>query len=256
MQTLSILIYDGSWPGLMTCIFEIYERKLNQVSIVTQKNFRRDAFAHSISIYTDQEKAKRVWAGLSKRISKRALSNLYSCYLSELAGIENNICQYIRLAFDMEQSPEQAYSFPAVLRVSQVERMVHREKHRMEAFIRFKLTKDEIYYAAIEPDFNVIPLIIKHFKNRYADQKWLIYDIKRNYGIYYDLENVTEVELKANDPSSNDNVSAFHEDEAIYQTLWSDYFKHVNITERKNNKLHLMHVPKRYWKHLTEKLAR
>jgi hypothetical protein len=28
---------------------------------------------------------------------------------------------------------------------------------------------------------------------------------------------------------------------------------HTNIKERKNDKLHVQHVPKRYWKYLTEK---
>ena len=32
-----------------------------------------------------------------------------------------------------------------------------------------------------------------------------------------------------------------------------EYFKSTNIKSRKNMKLHLQHVPKRYWKYLTEK---
>ena len=41
--------------------------------------------------------------------------------------------------------------------------------------------------------------------------------------------------------------------EALYDQLWKDYFKSTNIVERRNIKLHLQHVPKRYWKYLTEK---
>ena len=32
-----------------------------------------------------------------------------------------------------------------------------------------------------------LPMLIKHFRNRYADQKWIIYDVKRGYGLHYDL---------------------------------------------------------------------
>jgi probable DNA metabolism protein len=49
-------------------------------------------------------------------------------------------------------------------------------------------------------------------------------------------------------------VAAFEEDEEIYQHLWKNYFHSVNIPARKNTKLHLRHIPKRYWKHLTEKI--
>jgi probable DNA metabolism protein len=133
--------------------------------------------------------------------------------------------------------------------------MVHRERHRMKAFVRFQLTKDGIYYAAVDPDFNVLPLIIDHFKNRYADQRWLIYDLKRKYGIYYDLEKVETIMLEFNESNNNgkDIAGSFDEKEDLYQQLWKDYFKSVNIASRKNMTLHIRHVPKRYWKYLTEK---
>ena len=85
------------------------------------------------------------------------------------------------------------YSDSTVLHISQLARKVGREKHRMEAFVRFQLTKDNIYFANIEPDFDVLPLISKHFRDRYADQQWLIYDVKRKYGIYYNLDHVEMV---------------------------------------------------------------
>src|SRR5690606_3156455 len=89
------------------------------------------------------------------------------------------------------------YGNTYVLAVSQIARKVEREKHRMEAFIRFRHAADDIYYCGIDPDFNVLPLIMTHFKNRYADQKWVIYDLNRHYGLYYDLETVEEVQLNA-----------------------------------------------------------
>ena len=135
------------------------------------------------------------------------------------------------------------------------EEEVRRERHRMEAFIRFQKLKDETFYATIEPDFNVLPLLIKHFRNRYADQKWIIYDIKRNYGVYYNLHDTQYIELDFSTVSKPGEVAAaFTEDEAIYQSLWKNYFNSVNIPSRKNTKLHLRHIPKRYWRHLTEKI--
>ena len=37
--------------------------------------------------------------------------------------------------------------------------------------------------------------------------------------------------------------------------MWRAYFRAVDIPERKNLRLHLRHVPKRYWPYLTEKRA-
>ena len=107
----------------------------------------------------------------------------------------------------------------------------------------------------IQPDFNVLPLIASHFKERYSDQRWLIYDVRRKYGLYYDLETVTEVHItfseNLNDKSVKENV--YDQEEDLYQSLWQAYFDSVNIKARKNMKLHIQHMPKRYWKYLIEK---
>lgn len=135
--------------------------------------------------------------------------------------------------------------------------MVHREKHRMEAFVRFQLTQDGLYYAVIEPDFDVLPLIKQHFQDRYADQLWLIYDTRRKYGLYYDQVQVSTVAMHfADDAGSGKDIRSIHdEQEGLYQLLWQQYFSSVNIAARKNIKLHIQHMPRRYWKYLPEKLV-
>lgn len=247
------MTYDGSWYGFLSAVFDVYERKLSQVSILKEAMYLPEAFAGQHEVVTDIPKAERVWNGLLKHLPASSCKDIYCCYLSEIPGIENTLLKFIQLAFSTKQA-EKAFANPAVLRVSQVAKMVHRERHRMEAFVRFKLTKDSIYFAEIDPDFNVLPLILNHFKKRYADQKWLIYDLRRKYGIYYNLSEVEEITFVSQEVRENEaESSVFEEAEELYQTLWKDYFHHVNIQERKNTKLHLRHVPKRYWKYLVEK---
>lgn len=218
---------------------------------------QQDAFAIVLHIDTDKIKAERVWKGLKERLSKEALDQFYYCYLSEITGIEDVLLHYARYAFSSDKNIEADFGHTAVLTVAQTARKVWREKHRMEAFVRFQLLKDGIYYSGIEPDHDVLPLILRHFKSRYADQDWLIYDIKRRYGIYYDKSRseVKEVTLEwtENPKTLNAESTIFEPEEVHYQQLWKDYFKHTGIPERKNLKLHIQHVPRRYWKYLTEK---
>jgi len=168
-----------------------------------------------------------------------------------LPDIENLIYRVVKYILSTQTDVLSDYTNADILKLHQTLKMIGREKHRMEAFVRFELTKDAIYYATIEPDFNVLPLIIKHFESRYADQKWLIYDTKRDYGIYYDLNSTEFVDF----PEEKNALSpeSLDEKENNYQVLWQDYFSSTNIKARKNTKLHLRHVPKRYWKYLTEK---
>ena len=51
----------------------------------------------------------------------------------------------------------------------------------------------------------------------------------------------------------NKNNDLYAASEINYQKLWSEYFDHTNMKEKKNTKLHVQNVPKRYWKYLTEK---
>lgn len=251
----SILFYDGSFDGLLTVIFTAFEQKLEVTGIFPEQEVQQDFFSTPEFVATDLTKAERVRNGLSKKITASGFRQVYFSFLSELRNIELKIYQYCRQAFTIPEFSSKDYGNPLVLEIAQTAKKVGREKHRMEAFVRFRLTKDNIYFAEIEPDFHVLPVILKHFESRYADQKWLIYDVKRKIGIYYDLDTTEYVNFENYqiDKNSEGNLSIFDKSESDFQLLWQNYFNSVNIQSRKNTKLHLQHVPKRYWKYLSEK---
>ena len=249
------LIYDGTFDGFLSSVFYTFEHKIDQANIRNEFSAQHGLFSDNETIMTEETKANRVWKGLKSKLSSHGTHQLYYAFLSEQSGIENILLDYFKYAFSHDGHVDEDYSHPSVLKIAQIAKMVGREKHRMEAFVRFRLTKDDIYFANIEPDFNVLPLIQKHFKRRYADQKWVIYDIKRHYGLYYDLDNVDiiNMDFPAGFDFTKTDSDYFAEQEFEFQKLWQDYFKSTNIESRKNMKLHIRHVPKRYWKYLSEK---
>ncbi|OBX25893.1 putative DNA metabolism protein [Gelidibacter algens] len=250
------LSYDGTFDGFLTCVFHSYEQKMSNVTFQRNQHVQQSLFGSTIEIITDLEKADRVWKGIKSKTSARGSLRVYTAFLSEQAQIEALLLNYIQQAFISVLPMDFDFANETVLKVSQIAKSVGREKHRMEAFVRFKLTTDGIYFANIEPDFDVLPLISKHFKSRYADQKWIIYDLKRNYGLYYDLKRVEMMQLALPDDydPTKTKTDFFTNSEIEFQTLWQDYFESTNIASRKNMKLHVQHVPKRYWKYLSEKL--
>ena len=68
--------YDKSFDGLLTCIFEAYDRKMFpdilQAEGVPLPLFHEEV----IRIITDERKSSRVWKGLEKRLSPAGLSTL------------------------------------------------------------------------------------------------------------------------------------------------------------------------------------
>ena len=252
---MNMLQYDGSFEGLLSAVFEIYEYKINDPFIVKQGMESGSLFGHMHKVESSPVKSKRVYQKLQEKLSPNALSQLYKTFLSEEKDIENSIYRYIAYVLASKGNVENNFAHPDVLLLQQTSRKVHREKHRMEAFVRFQLSKDGLYYCIIQPDFNVLPLISNHFEKRYADQRWLIYDSRRGYGLYYDLEKVEEVQMQFSENLNDKNFinSVIDEKEELYQKLWQQYFSSVNIAARKNMKLHIQHMPKRYWRWLTEK---
>ena len=250
-----IYVFDGSLEGLLTAIFEYFERKPKSVVLQTEKNFQPDAFTESLTILNNRQKADRVWLGLQKKLDKQWRRRFYCAYLSEVEAIFNSIFQFSIYIFNHPAGAEKNFGNEHVLAISQIATKVEREKHRMEAFIRFQHTADGVFYCGVDPDFNVLPLIVKHFKDRYADQHWIIYDLKRKYGLFYDLLGVEEITIEMNaNNMKKPTLQQLNATEELYANLWKDYFKSTNIVARKNTKLHTQHVPKRYWKYLTEKL--
>lgn len=252
---MEIYVFDGSFEGLLCTVFDWFERKPGKIQLKTEMAYQPDAFTAALFIHNDQKKADRVWKGIQAKLPKDWLRRFYCAYLSELDEAYTALFEFTCYLFTNEPGAEKNYGNPHVLDISQLARKVEREKHRMEAFIRFQHTADGIFYCGIDPDFNVLPLIMTHFKNRYADQQWIIYDIKRHYGIFYDLEKAEEIKMDFNAQNNllKSSSPALSAKEGLYAVLWKDYFHSVNIPARKNTKLHVQHVPKRYWKYLTEK---
>lgn len=254
---MELYVFDGSLEGLLTAVFNAYQHKSATVKLVSTAHYLPDAFDTAYRVISDREKGKRVWQALCKKLGKDWQLNCYKTFLSEQPDAFQQLFSFIKYIIDNPQGSEANFAEPSVLYVSQMSRKVHREKHRMEAFVRFQKTGEGIFYAHIEPDFNVLPLLTSHFRDRYADQRWIIYDLKRKYGLYYDLQQVTEITIDfGEDMSSNLNAlpkQVLDPQEELYTLLWKDYFKSTGIPARKNMKLHIRHVPRRYWKYLSEK---
>ncbi len=247
-------LFDGSFEGLLTAVFESFERKQAKVKLLFPGE-TSGLFGEVIEIHPDPSKAERVWKGLRKKTGEVSTKNYLKAFLSEEPAVCQRLFDYALYIFNHGEGHFKNFGNDHVLAISQLAHKVDREKHRMEAFVRFQKSSDGLFFALIHPDYNVLPLIIRHFKDRYTDQPWLIYDKKRKYGIHYDLSKVHEVmlDLKTVQDLTPTSTITMDEQEALYTTLWKAYFKSTNIPERKNLKLHLQHVPKRYWHYLTEK---
>ena len=251
-----ILVYDGTFEGFLTVVFECYSRKLEPTNICPEKNLQELLFIGKEHIHTEISHSDRVWRGLQQKLSKELNQLPYSAFLSGEEGIEMALLNFIRKAFTSSIPIEGDFGDMDVLMVRKAARRVMQEAHRMLQFIRFQRTLDDIYFAPISPGYDVIAMTLNHLKERFADQLWLVYDLKRDYGFFYNLQTVEEVTLNEQSFNTINGVvplNLLQEEETDYQTMWKGYCQNISIRERLNPKLQKQHMPKRYWKFLPEK---
>ncbi|PKP02612.1 MAG: DNA metabolism protein [Bacteroidetes bacterium HGW-Bacteroidetes-6] len=253
---MNIWSYDNTFEGFLTLVFQCYDRKLFPDKILRNDADQYTLFKAGYDVISDEKRAKRVWDGLHTRISAESCRILYYAFLSEIPDIENEILNYIRKVFESRTNIEMDFRSNEVLEMFKTGKKVSREAHRILMFTRFQKTTDEIYYASFDPRYNVLPLTIKHFENRFADQKWIIYDTRRNFGFYYDMKDTREMKLvnsQIDYATGRIDESILDKDELLLQELWKSYFDSMCIKERINPKLHVQLLPKRFWKYLPEK---
>jgi probable DNA metabolism protein len=253
---MNIFSFDNTFEGLLTMVFESYSRREFPDEILSGEGSQNQLFASNIEITTNVQKAERVWNGIVARSSEDNAHRIYRVFLSGLPDTPMLLVNFIRIIIDSNVNQEMNFSLPVVVDVHKLHQKVCREAQRIHMFTRFQKTIEGSYYASFAPMYDVLPLCIPHFRDRFADQQWIIYDLKRNYGFLYNLKTVERVvfdDLKVNSQNGQLHTSLLADDEKLFQKLWKQYFKSICIEERRNDKVHRQHLPQRFWKYLPEK---
>ena len=140
--------------------------------------------------------------------------------------------------------------------VTKLWKRVSNERLRVAQFLRFQKAADGTYFSALSPLYNVLPLVIPHLLERFADQRWLVYDLRRAYGYYYDGKEAEEVTFPERAGHLRDGLldpSILDMDERLFQEMWRTYFHSIAIKERLNPRLHRQNMPARFWPYMPEK---
>lgn len=250
-----IFRYDKTFEGLLSGVFDAYSRKTFPDKLLSENEPGPLFVTEEHTVLTATDKSTRVWKALEKKLSKSVCGMLMHVWLSELPESDDLLFRYIRKAFDSPRNISTNFADEDVLEVDKIVKKVRRESLHLIQFVRFQKAADDMFFAPVAPIFNSLPLTMNYFTDRFADQRWLIYDIKRRYGYYYDLQTAEEVTLDNDEHllSGKLDEELMAQDEKLFQQMWKSYFQSITIKERLNPKLHRQHMPRRYWKFLPEK---
>lgn len=241
----TIYLYDGSWEGLLTAFYHACKAKDTYPRIHSHEG--SSLFAHYVRVHSDEQIAEQVSAAVLQKISRNALYRAGLLYLSESDDLGCALYRYLLLGFSMGRKVDFFQSHASVRHAHEISRRVICESHRFLGLTRFESTNQNVLYAAIEPECNVLPLIAPHFSDRMGREQWIIHDVKRSIAALSKTDGRYEIL-----PFSIEYQPHLSKDEDFFQALWRRYYRTVSIAQRKNLKLRNRFIPPRYFSHLCE----
>lgn len=242
--------YDSTFDGFLSVVFEVYRQRLDVGAIVPNRRAGEatDLFLQPFWVETSEESARRLKRAIANAASSDVLAMLDIVFRSEEDGVEMKILTFLRKLFaGIDPNYGRNPASPEMLPLYRIAQSVRLEIADMRGMVRFSKTSDGTYFAEIEPKYDILEILTPHFRNRFANERWAIYDSRRNFGVYYDGHSAAEVTIP-----NLESVKAGMPPDTITQ-LWKDYYNAISIKERENPRLLRRCLPVRYWKHMPER---
>lgn len=238
-----IYIYDNSFYGLLSTIFECFNTKSIPLNITI--NETNNFLNNYITISTNEVHAKRVYNGILNNISYSCLRFIYNAFLSNSTQKELLILHYLIIGFEIGPKVDNLLNEKAIREVQQISKRVFGEAHRLSGLLRFIEIGHNTFYSKIHPDNNVIEILGNHFIKRFPTQNFIIHDKNRNIAFLYNTKTYIIID------ASEIPITTTKE-EAFYQDLWKIFYNSISIKERTNPRLQMQYMPKKYWQDLIE----
>ena len=239
-----ILVYDGTFEGFLSLVYEVYYKKLKPTKIY--KTLPNEMiFEEILKINTSKDNAIKVLTAIKTKFPKELIQRILNIFMCDSKEFEMALLEYIIIGF---KDFKQLYNInnSCVFYLNSLEKELFRLVHKMYAFIRFEELEDGTLYGKIESKFNVVYFLGKHFLKRFNNQNFIIHDLNRKLA-FVKMQNDFSVQEVAffDEPNYSSNEEKF-------QKLWKSFFSGVTINERTNLKLQTQMVPLLYRTYMSE----
>lgn len=249
-----ILICEDSETGILTGVYEAYERKLDHDTTVLQvgeeENLR--LFAEYIRILPSQEKADKVIRTIRRRFGEETLRIMLEALAATDSSKGHAVYQMIVFGLRGEYKGQliDCLSQEAVIKTLALSTTVWHEVHHFYGFLRFQELVSGILYARIKPKANLLAFLGDHFSDRFPLENFMIYDEAHDFWLIHgakkDWFTVSGELVKA------DGLFTFSSEELIIQELFCHFVNKISIKERENLALQQQMLPLRFRSNMIE----
>lgn len=243
-STDTVYQYDGGLVGFYCCVYESITCRELPAAIGNAQTLEPSLFLTK-AIISDEERANQVRQAIERKIAPRGRQLAENVFLSCLPQKELAILRFLITGFQHGAKALGMLGHPDVHAVLAAEKHLLGEAQLLRGFLRFA-DYDGILVGAITPKNFVLPYLAPHFKHRYRNERFLIYDKTHQAALVYrdrQLSLVPLASLELAEPSAA---------ESQYQELWKRFYRTIAIEARRNPRCRQTHMPKRYWSNMLE----
>lgn len=198
----------------------------------------------STAFARERDPRQQMVGGASSFTVPKTFINLAQQLICHSDSIRFTLAYRLLWRLQTEKSLLQIPSDPDLSRARMMVKSVHRDEHKMTAFVRFKEvpsdTARRAFVAWFEPDHHIVQRTAPFFRRRFGDMDWVIATPKSTAS--WDGESLRVDDEPAARPDLSDETD----------DLWRTYFANIFNPARLKVKSMQTHMPKKYWKNLPE----
>jgi probable DNA metabolism protein len=243
-SALTVYAYDGSFDGLLCCVFESYAQNEIPADILPEGTPMPELLPIK-AIETLPDRANRVRRSIPEKMGLHTLDFIRRAFLTCCPQKELRILQVMRLGYRYGSAVLNRLTDEPVHALFAAVNHLNCEVNHYMGFIRFSDAGGALT-AQIEPKNIVLPLMARHFGERYPQEQFLIYD--KTHGMVLLHEDCSLQIFNAEDF----NQPCPGEEEMKFRSLWRLFYDTIEIKDRHNPRCRMSHMPKRYWRFMTE----
>lgn len=232
---------DGSFEGLLCCVFESYTRREHPADILEPD---AATLFPTRDIPAEAARADRVWRSLV-RMGGEVCDWVRDGWNSCAAGRERTVFDFICAAYRYGPTVTDLLSKREIAALFRLVRAQRNEAHLLIEFARFSDFSGALV-CVIDPKAVVLAEMGAHFSARFPEETFMIFDRTHGLALFYRpyasmIRPVDDLRL----PPADDNERGFRD-------LWRRYYRSIAIEGRYNPKCRMTHMAKRFWKNLPE----
>ena len=247
MEVIMNLVYeyDGSPEGFLCCVYRSFAYQEMPLAIRQKGKGQMLIDECVILIISNITRARKVYASLDK-IGPDAKDFVKKALLTCLEDKEVLLLQWLKKAYRIHSRIFDRLTDKTVYPLERAILSLEREVHNYLGFIRFSIYRN-VLLSNITPKNQVLPLLGKHFSDRFPEEYLLIHDQTHEVVLIHEpgLEFYLTQADKFVFPESG-------KQQEYYEDLWKCFCEHISIRERENRLCQLNHLPLRYREDMVE----